>query len=529
MPVGQWRVELVDAPTRDEVCAVIVQRDDRLPGPGRRLTFLADPAYRPFLPDGRWPGPDPVPPTSMIRRDSTNNAYAWATGSCAAARRWGRRENPRAIRPIARFWRMVRRGSGGDRRSRRCAPWRAGTRMTACALQIINGTSIAAPALTRWLAATQVQRQAAGQPPLRTRAEVISAAQAGGWGLRPASIPGCRGISIISTAEALRIIACPPRLRYRVAKQIGAQRKMTERKAACPMPRPEGYRRRQCAGRADQTRRRRDPASGRDGWPGRFRRAVRSARGGLSGPGAGRRDRWRVGTKLRIGIDTGELDGLGIDLVAMCVKRSGLPGRRAAVLPDFFATGKLSGGRGRPASSNSIAEGCRRSGCAPIGGETAEMPGMYARGDFDLAGFAVGAMERGAALPCGRCRWRRAAGPASDGVHSNGFALVRKVAEHAGLDWQSPSPFGTGTLGQALLVPTRLYVKPVLAAIRAGGVHAAAHITGGGITEPAASCPRGLAPISTLTAAMPPVFDWLAGPVMSPRPRCSRPSTRASA
>src|SRR5690606_25226052 len=149
---------------------------------------------------------------------------------------------------------------------------------------------------------------------------------------------------------------------------------------------------------------------------------------------------------------------------------------------DYFATGKLSVAEAARVI-NGIAEGCRLSGTALIGGETAEMPGMYARGDFDLAGFAVGAMERGTALPSGVADGDVLLGLASDGVHSNGFSLVRKVAEHAGLDWNSASPFGGGTLGQALLVPSRLYVRPVLAAIRAGGVHAAAHITGGGITE----------------------------------------------
>ncbi|MFO1140757.1 MAG: phosphoribosylformylglycinamidine cyclo-ligase [Paracoccus sp. (in: a-proteobacteria)] len=218
-----------------------------------------------------------------------------------------------------------------------------------------------------------------------------------------------------------------------------------------------------------------------------------------------------VGTKLRIGIDTGELDGLGIDLVAMCVNDLVCQGAEPLFFLDYFATGKLSVDEAARVI-NSIAEGCRRSGCALIGGETAEMPGMYAKGDFDLAGFAVGAMERGAALPAGVADGDVLLGLASDGVHSNGFSLVRKVAEHAGLDWQSPSPFGTGTLGQALLVPTRLYVKPVLAAIRAGGVHAAAHITGGGITENLPRVlPKGLgADIDLDSYSLPPVFDWLA-------------------
>ncbi len=219
-----------------------------------------------------------------------------------------------------------------------------------------------------------------------------------------------------------------------------------------------------------------------------------------------------VGTKLRIGIDTGELDGLGIDLVAMCVNDLVCQGAEPLFFLDYFATGKLSVDEAARVI-NGIAEGCRRSGCALIGGETAEMPGMYARGDFDLAGFAVGAMERGTALPAGVADGDVLLGLASDGVHSNGFSLVRKVAEHAGLDWNSPAPFGTGTLGQALLVPTRLYVRPLLAAIRAGGVHAAAHITGGGITENLPRVlPQGLgAQVDLDSFSLPPVFDWLAG------------------
>ncbi|WP_423211677.1 phosphoribosylformylglycinamidine cyclo-ligase [Paracoccus yeei] len=218
-----------------------------------------------------------------------------------------------------------------------------------------------------------------------------------------------------------------------------------------------------------------------------------------------------VGTKLRIGIDTGELDGLGIDLVAMCVNDLVCQGAEPLFFLDYFATGKLSVDEAARVITG-IAEGCRLSGCALIGGETAEMPGMYGKGDFDLAGFAVGAMERGTALPAGVAEGDVLLGLASDGVHSNGFSLVRKVAEHAGLGWDSPAPFGQGTLGQALLVPTRLYVRPVLAAIRAGGVHAAAHITGGGITENLPRVlPKGLgAEIDLTRFALPPVFAWLA-------------------
>ncbi|MDO5614307.1 MAG: phosphoribosylformylglycinamidine cyclo-ligase [Paracoccus sp. (in: a-proteobacteria)] len=218
-----------------------------------------------------------------------------------------------------------------------------------------------------------------------------------------------------------------------------------------------------------------------------------------------------VGTKLRIAIDTGHLDGVGIDLVAMCVNDLVCQGAEPLFFLDYFATGKLSVDEAARVV-NGIAEGCRRSGAALIGGETAEMPGMYAKGDFDLAGFAVGALERGTQLPAGVMQGDVLLGLASDGVHSNGFSLVRRVAEAAGLDWDSASPFGEGTLGQALLVPTRLYVKPVLAAIRAGGVHALAHITGGGITENLPRVlPQGMGAQVDLGAwDVPPVFRWLA-------------------
>ena len=217
-----------------------------------------------------------------------------------------------------------------------------------------------------------------------------------------------------------------------------------------------------------------------------------------------------VGTKLRIAIDTGALDGVGIDLVAMCVNDLVCQGAEPLFFLDYFATGKLSVDEAARVI-DSIAEGCRRSGCALIGGETAEMPGMYAAGDFDLAGFAVGAMQRGTALPRDVAAGDVLLGLRSDGVHSNGFSLVRKVAERAELSWTDASPFGAGSLGEALLTPTRLYVRPVLAAIRQGGVHAAAHITGGGLTE---NLPRVLseglgAEIDLDSWTLPPVFKWL--------------------
>ncbi|WP_304615152.1 phosphoribosylformylglycinamidine cyclo-ligase [Paracoccus sp. (in: a-proteobacteria)] len=218
-----------------------------------------------------------------------------------------------------------------------------------------------------------------------------------------------------------------------------------------------------------------------------------------------------VGTKLRIGIDTGHLDGLGQDLVAMCVNDLVCQGAEPLFFLDYFATGKLSVDEGARVVEG-IARGCKAAGCALIGGETAEMPGMYHDGDFDLAGFAVGAMNRGAALPAGVGQGDVLLGLASDGVHSNGYSLVRKVAERAGLAWSDAAPFADTTLGEALLTPTRLYVKPALAAIRAGGVHALAHITGGGLTE---NLPRVLpkdlgADIDLGSWPLPPVFAWLA-------------------
>ncbi len=218
-----------------------------------------------------------------------------------------------------------------------------------------------------------------------------------------------------------------------------------------------------------------------------------------------------VGTKLRIAIDTGNVDGVGIDLVAMCVNDLICQGAEPLFFLDYFATGKLELDVAARIIEG-IAEGCVRSGCALIGGETAEMPGMYPEGDFDLAGFAVGAMERGATLPADVAVGDVLLGLASDGVHSNGYSLVRRVVDHSGLDWASDSPFSTETLGAALLTPTRLYVKQALAAVRAGGVHALAHITGGGLTENIPRVlPDGMGVAIDLGAwDLPPVFKWLA-------------------
>ncbi|MDO8884011.1 MAG: phosphoribosylformylglycinamidine cyclo-ligase [Pseudotabrizicola sp.] len=218
-----------------------------------------------------------------------------------------------------------------------------------------------------------------------------------------------------------------------------------------------------------------------------------------------------VGTKLRIAIDTGNVDTIGVDLVAMCVNDLVCQGAEPLFFLDYFATGKLELDQATRIITG-IAAGCEASGCALIGGETAEMPGMYHGGDFDLAGFAVGAMERGSDLPSGVAEGDVLLGLASDGVHSNGYSFVRKVVELSGLAWDAASPFSEGTLGAALLAPTRLYVKQSLAAVRAGGVHALAHITGGGLTEnPPRVIPDGLACQIDLGAwTLPPVFDWLA-------------------
>ncbi|WP_068303355.1 phosphoribosylformylglycinamidine cyclo-ligase [Pararhodobacter sp. CCB-MM2] len=219
-----------------------------------------------------------------------------------------------------------------------------------------------------------------------------------------------------------------------------------------------------------------------------------------------------VGTKLRIAIDTGNVDTIGIDLVAMCVNDLVCQGAEPLFFLDYFATGKLEVDQATRIIEG-IAEGCVQSGCALIGGETAEMPGMYHAGDFDLAGFAVGAMERGQDLPQGVAEGDVLLGLGSNGVHSNGYSLVRKVVERSGLGWADACPFAEGSLGEVLLAPTRLYVKQALAAVKAGGVHALAHITGGGLTENLPRVlPEGLgATIDLNSWTLPPVFGWMAG------------------
>lgn len=221
-----------------------------------------------------------------------------------------------------------------------------------------------------------------------------------------------------------------------------------------------------------------------------------------------------VGTKLKIAIDAGRHDSVGIDLVAMCVNDLVVQGAEPLFFLDYFATGKLDPEQGA-AIVLGIADGCRQAGCALIGGETAEMPGMYSDGDYDLAGFAVGAAERGQLLPTGDLMEGDVIlGLTSSGVHSNGFSLVRKIVTLSGLGFDAPAPFAKGkTLGEALLTPTRIYVKPLLKAIRAtGGIKALAHITGGGFPD---NIPRVLpdnlaAEIDLDSIPVPPVFSWLA-------------------
>ncbi|WP_210487321.1 phosphoribosylformylglycinamidine cyclo-ligase [Microvirga antarctica] len=219
-----------------------------------------------------------------------------------------------------------------------------------------------------------------------------------------------------------------------------------------------------------------------------------------------------VGTKVKIAIDTGIHDTIGIDLVAMCVNDIIVQGAEPLFFLDYFATGKLTPEIG-VAIVKGIAAGCVQAGCALVGGETAEMPGLYARGDYDLAGFAVGAAERGTLLPKGVVAGDVLIGLPSSGVHSNGFSLVRRIVEASGLPWDAPAPFAPGrSLGQALLDPTRIYVKPLLSALKAGaGIKALAHITGGGFPDNIPRVlPDGVGVLLDLDAIpVPPVFGWL--------------------
>ncbi|WP_313445002.1 phosphoribosylformylglycinamidine cyclo-ligase [Brevundimonas sp.] len=221
-----------------------------------------------------------------------------------------------------------------------------------------------------------------------------------------------------------------------------------------------------------------------------------------------------VGTKLKIAIETGRHDGVGVDLVAMCVNDLLAQGAEPLLFLDYYATGRLEIDAARRVVAG-IAEGCRQAGCALVGGETAEMPGMYTEGDYDLAGFSLGAVERGHALPY---LDRQAAGDviiglASTGPHSNGYSLVRKVVEKSGLAWGDDAPFAKDrSLAQALMEPTRIYVRPVLPIMKAGLVKGAAHITGGGLIENPPRCiAEGLQARFDWNAwPMPAVFQWLA-------------------
>jgi len=219
-----------------------------------------------------------------------------------------------------------------------------------------------------------------------------------------------------------------------------------------------------------------------------------------------------VGTKLKIAIESGQHDHVGVDLVAMCVNDLVVQGAEPLFFLDYYATGRLSVEAGRAVIAG-IARGCAEAGCALIGGETAEMPGMYADGDYDLAGFAVGAVERTALINGQRVAVGDVVlGIASSGVHSNGFSLVRRIVARESLAWDAPAPFApTASLATALLTPTRIYVKSCLALCRGGIAKAMAHITGGGLVEnvprviPDSACVE----IDVRRWSLPPVFRWL--------------------
>ena len=226
-----------------------------------------------------------------------------------------------------------------------------------------------------------------------------------------------------------------------------------------------------------------------------------------------------VGTKLKIAIDTGILDTIGVDLVAMCVNDLVVQGAEPLFFLDYFATGRIETGAAVEIVAG-IAKGCRAAGAALIGGETAEMPGLYQAKDFDLAGFAVGAVERGAVLPRPDIGpGDRILGLGSSGVHSNGFSLVRRIVADCGMPYDFPAPFGEApSLGRALLTPTRIYVRPLLRALKTfSGIKGLAHITGGGLVDNLPRIlPDGIAAHVDLSRIdLPPVFAWLAltGPV----------------
>ncbi|MEZ5921098.1 MAG: phosphoribosylformylglycinamidine cyclo-ligase [Parvularculaceae bacterium] len=219
-----------------------------------------------------------------------------------------------------------------------------------------------------------------------------------------------------------------------------------------------------------------------------------------------------VGTKLKIAFAMDRHDTIGVDLVAMCVNDVLAQGAEPLFFLDYFATGKLAEGVAA-AVVKGIANGCREAGCALIGGETAEMPGMYSEGEYDLAGFCVGAVERGRLLPRELAAGDIMIALASSGAHSNGYSLIRKIAADADLSFNDAAPFdATKTLGDALLTPTRLYVKPVLPLLKDESVRGFAHITGGGLTD---NVPRLFdenkfeARFDDGALALPPLFAWL--------------------
>ncbi|MEE2920279.1 MAG: phosphoribosylformylglycinamidine cyclo-ligase [Pseudomonadota bacterium] len=219
-----------------------------------------------------------------------------------------------------------------------------------------------------------------------------------------------------------------------------------------------------------------------------------------------------VGTKLMLAFETGIHNTVGIDLVAMCANDVLAQGAEPLFFLDYFATGKLEAGIAEAVIAG-IAEGCRQSGCALVGGETAEMPGMYPPGHYDLAGFVVGAVDRAKVLPrmADMAAGDVLIGISSSGPHSNGYSLIRRIVEREGLSYEAASPFSDGTLGEALLTPTRLYSSAALPLIKGGLIKGLAHITGGGLTENTPRmCPDHLKPRIDRTNWTPgPVFQWL--------------------
>lgn len=220
-----------------------------------------------------------------------------------------------------------------------------------------------------------------------------------------------------------------------------------------------------------------------------------------------------VGTKLKVAIETGRHGTVGIDLVGMCVNDLLAQGAEPLMFLDYYATGKLDVDAAASVVAG-IAEGCRQAGCALVGGETAEMPGMYAEGDYDMAGFCVGAVDRDRVLP--RLGDQAAGdiliGVGSSGPHSNGYSLIRRIVERSGVAWDAPAPFAPDrSLAEALLEPTRIYIRSVLPHLKAGRVKGLAHITGGGLIEnPPRAIAEGLeARFDWGAWTLPPVFQWL--------------------